>query len=140
MEQRVTMITLGVADLARSRAYYEALGWQPSMVMDEVVFFQIGGMALGLYGRAALAAEARVADDGARFSGMSLAHNVRAHDEVDAVLDQAVAAGGSLARAAEEASWGGYSGYFTDPDGHLWEVAWNPYWEIAADGSIQLSG
>ena len=139
MEQRLTMITLGVADLARARGFYEALGWKPAMVMDAVVFFQIGGMALGLYGRAALAAEARVADDGATFSGMSLAHNVRTHDDVDEVLNQAVAAGGNLARAAEEAEWGGYSGYFSDPDGHLWEVAWNPHWPIAADGSIQLA-
>ena len=138
MEQRVSMITLGVADVARAREFYEKLGWTPAAVMDVTTFFQAGGIVFGLYGRSALATEAHVEDSGATFGGIALAYNVRERGEVDEVLDQAVAAGGKLAKGAEEVFWGGYSGYFTDPDGHLWEVAWNPHWRLAEDGTIQL--
>ncbi len=140
MEQRITMVTLGVTDLERARGFYEALGWTATVNMDATTFYQAGGMIVGLYGRTALAEEAGVEDHGATFSGIALAHNVRGRHEVDEVLDQAVAAGGTLVRAAEDVFWGGYSGYFADPDGHLWEVAWNPHWTLADDGSIRLSG
>ncbi|MEX0695685.1 MAG: VOC family protein [Rhodospirillales bacterium] len=139
MEQRLSLVTLGVADMTRARAFYEALGWQASgQSNDDVTFFQAGGMIVGLYGRAALAADAGVDDSTHGFSGIALAYNGRDKAEVDAVLDEAVAAGGTLIKAAEDVFWGGYSGYFADPDGHLWEVAWNPFFPIAADGAISL--
>ncbi|MGC2163930.1 MAG: VOC family protein [Silvibacterium sp.] len=139
MEQRVSLITLGVADLERSRRFYEGLGWRRSMKHAEgVVFFQTGGMALALFPREELAKDAEVADDGQGFCRMALAYNARTREEVDAVLAEAVRAGGKLVKAAQTAFWGGYSGYFADPDGFLWEVAWNPSFSIAADGSIQL--
>ncbi len=138
MEQRLSMVTLGVADLDRSRRFYEALGWRRHGDQAEVVFFQAGGMVLGLYGREALAKDADVAVPGRSFSGIALAYNTRAKADVDAVLAEAKAAGATLQKPAQEAFWGGYSGYFADPDGHLWEVAWNPYWTIADDGSVKL--
>ena len=141
MEPRVSLITLGVADLARSRAFYENMGWRASSQSnDDVTFFQAGGMILGLYGRAALAADAQLADDGqpGAFSGAALAYNGRDKAEVDAVLAEAEAAGGKVVKPAQDVFWGGYSGYFTDPDGHLWEVAWNPFFPIAEDGTISL--
>ncbi len=139
MEQRVSLITLGVADLARSIAFYEALGWTRSMRNAEgVAFFQCGGMAVALWPRTELAGDAGIPPEGSGFSGIALAQNVRAREEVDEVLAEAVTAGGSLIRAAAEAFWGGYQGYFADPDGHLWEVAWNPGFAIGADGGITL--
>jgi hypothetical protein len=139
MEQRVSLITLGVADLQRSREFYERLGWRRSMANAEgVVFFQTGGMALALYPRLELAKDANVSAHGDGFSGISLAYNARTRAEVDAVLHEAEAAGAKLVKPAQEAFWGGYSGYFADPDGFLWEVAWNPSFPIAADGSIQI--
>ncbi len=139
MEPRISLITLGVEDLARSRAFYEKLGWTAhAQSNDDVVFFQAGGSIFGLYGRAALAQDAAVEDTPSGFRGVSLAYNARDRAEVDAVLKEAVAAGGNLIKAAEEVFWGGYSGYFADPDGHLWEVAQNPFWTIAADGTIDL--
>ncbi|MGD0760168.1 MAG: VOC family protein [Candidatus Sulfotelmatobacter sp.] len=139
MEQRVSLITLGVADLQRSREFYERLGWRRSMANAEgVVFFQTGGMALALYPRHELAKDANVSAHGDGFSGISLAYNARTRAEVDAVLHEAEAAGAKLVKPAQEAFWGGYSGYFADPDGFLWEVAWNPSFPIAADGSIQI--
>lgn len=139
MEQRVSLITLGVADLERSREFYERLGWRRSMANTEgIVFFQTGGMALALYPRTELAKDANVSARGDGFSGISLAYNARTRAEVDAVLLEAVAAGAKLVRPAQEAFWGGYSGYFSDPDGFLWEVAWNPSFPIAADGSIRI--
>ena len=140
MEQRITMVTLGVADLDRARAFYAALGWTAAAHLEATSFYQAGGMVVGLYGRAALAEEAGIADAGATFSGIAVAHNVRRREEVDEILDEAVAAGGTLVKAAEDVFWGGYSGYFADPDGHLWEVAWNPHWTLAGDGSVRLSG
>ena len=139
MEQRVSIITLGVADLERSRAFYERLGWRRSMAQTEgIVFFQAGGMALALYPRPELARDANVAADGHGFGGITLAYNTRTRAEVDSVLNEAVAAGAKIVKPAEEAFWGGYSGYFSDPDGFLWEVAWNPSFAIAEDGSIRL--
>jgi uncharacterized protein len=139
MEQRVSIITLGVADLKRSSDFYERLGWKRSMVKAEgVVFFQAGGMALALYPRAELAKDANIAPDGHGFSGVALAYNTRSRAEVDTVLEEAEAAGARLIKPAQEAFWGGYSGYFSDPDEFLWEVAWNPSFEIAEDGSIRI--
>lgn len=132
-------MTLGVADLGRSRKFYERLGWRRSLAKAEgVVFFQTGGMAVALYPREELAKDAQVAAKGAGFNGISLAYNARNRAEVDAVLSEAVAAGATLAKPARDASWGGYSGYFSDPDGFLWEVAWNPSFAMAEDGSIRL--
>jgi catechol 2,3-dioxygenase-like lactoylglutathione lyase family enzyme len=139
MEQRVSIVTLGVADLARSRKFYERLGWRRSMAKaDGIVFFQAGGMAVALYPRHELARDANVAADGHGFSGISLAYNARNRDEVDTVLAEAQAAGARLLKPAQDAFWGGYSGYFADPDGFLWEVGWNPFFPIAADGTIQI--
>ena len=139
MEQRVSIITLGVADLGRSREFYERLGWRRSMAKEEgIVFFQAGGMALALYPRSELAKDANIAADGQGFNGVALAYNARTREEVDSVLVEAKVAGARILKPAEQAFWGGYSGYFSDPDGFLWEVAWNPSFPIAADGSIRL--
>jgi uncharacterized protein len=139
MEQRVSLITLGVTDLERSRKFYERLGWRRSMVSAEgVVFFQTGGMALALFPRDELAKDANVAPDGHGFSGMSLAYNARDREEVDSVLAEAEAAGANVLKRAQDAFWGGYSGYFSDLDGFLWEVAWNPGFQITEDGSVVL--
>jgi predicted lactoylglutathione lyase len=139
MEQRVSLITLGVADLERSRKFYERLGWRRSMANAEgVVFFQTGGMALALYPRRDLAKDANLADDGRGFSGISLAYNARNREDVDSVLAEAEAAGAKILKPAQTAFWGGYSGYFSDPDGFPWEVAWNPSFLIADDGSIKV--
>jgi catechol 2,3-dioxygenase-like lactoylglutathione lyase family enzyme len=131
MEQRLTMITLGVADVAKAAAFYERLGWrQAESPSPEVAFFQLGGIVLGLYGRAQLADEAKVKNTPPGFGGVAVAHNVRDKKTVDAVLREAKAAGAQIRKEAEEVFWGGYSGYFTDPDGHLWEVAYNPFWPL----------
>jgi catechol 2,3-dioxygenase-like lactoylglutathione lyase family enzyme len=137
MEQRVSLITLGVADLERARAFYEALGWRRGNDSDEVVFFQAGEMVVGLWSRAALAEDSGMADGGG-WGGVTLAHNVRSPAEVDAVLEEARRAGGTIARKGAETFWGGYSGVFVDLDGHPWEVAHNPYWQLADDGSVRL--
>ena len=138
MEQRVSIITLGVTDLDRSRQFYERIGWRRSVAKSEgIVFFQSGGMAVALYPREELAKDANVAPDGTGFQGVTLAYNARNRAEVDSVLADAVAAGAKLLKPAQEAFWGGYSGYFSDPDGFLWEVAWNPTFPISADGSIR---
>lgn len=139
MEPRVSLITLGVADLGRSRAFYEKLGFKASsMGSDEVVFFQIGPIALSLFPRESLACDAKVSAEGGGFRGITLAHNVREQDEVAAVIAEAVAAGATLVKASEEAPWGGQSGYFADPDGHLWEVAWNPFAPLGPNGELTL--
>ena len=138
MEQRLSLVTLGVADLDRSRHFYETLGWRRHGAQAEVVFFQAGGMVLALWSRQSLAADARVPAEGSGFAGIALAYNARSREEVDAVLDAAKAAGATIPKPAEETSWGGYAGYFADPDGHLWEIAWNPHWTIAEDGSVRL--
>ena len=141
MEQRLSLVTLGVADLERARRFYEdGLGWRRDNAHAEVVFFQIGGAILGLFSRKELAADARLADEGSGFGGIALAYNARSREEVDAVLAEAAAAGATILKPAEDAFWGGYSGYFADPDGHPWEVAWNPDWTILEDGSVKLGG
>jgi predicted lactoylglutathione lyase len=139
MEQRVSLITLGVSDLKRSTEFYERLGWRRSMTKAEgIAFFQAGGMALALYPRDELAKDATIAPEGQGFSGITLAYNTRNHNEVDSVLKEVQDAGATILKPAQEAFWGGYSGYFSDPDGFIWEVAWNPHFPIAADGSIRI--
>ncbi len=138
MEQRVSLVTLGVADVGRSRAFYEALGWTNRSQDGDIVFFQAGGMIVALWGREQLAADSGVEDAGG-WGGLTLAHNVRSPAEVDAVIAEAEAAGATIPRRGAETFWGGYSGVFVDPDGHPWEVAHNPFWTIADDGSIRLS-
>jgi hypothetical protein len=139
VDQRVSLITLGVSDLARSRRFYEGLGWTTGAEPDDdVAFFQAGGAIVALWDRARLA-EDSVVDDAGGWGGVTLAHNVRSPAEVDAVLDEAAAAGATIARRGAETFWGGYSGVFVDPDGHPWEVAHNPHWTIADDGSVSLS-
>lgn len=138
MDQRVSLITLGVRDLARARAFYEALGWGRTGDDEDVVFFQAGGMAVALWDRGKLAEDSAVSDSGG-WGGVTLAHNVRSPAEVDAVLAEAEAAGATIGRPGGKTFWGGYSGVFIDPDGHPWEVAHNPGWTILSDGSIRLS-
>ncbi len=137
MEQRLSLITLGVADTQRARAFYEALGWHGESPDGDVVFFQVGGMVVGLWGRDDLAADSAVADAGG-WGGVTLALNVRSPDEVDTILSQARAAGATVGRDAAATFWGGYSGVFIDPDGHPWEVAHNPGWQITDDGRTLL--
>lgn len=140
MEQRISIVTLGVANLERSRQFYERLGWKRSVASNEsIIFFQTGGMALALYPRDELAKDANVAVEGQGFCGVTIAYNARTRDEVDSLMTEALTAGAKILKSAEEASWGGYSGYFSDPDNFPWEVAWNPFFEIANDGSLRLS-
>jgi catechol 2,3-dioxygenase-like lactoylglutathione lyase family enzyme len=138
MEQRLSLVTLGVADLARARAFYEALGWTTGAApADDVVFFQAGGMIVALWSRESLAEDSGVEDSGG-WGGVTLAYNVRAPEEADAVIEEARSAGGRIAREPAATFWGGYSGVFVDPDGHPWEVAHNPHWTVEDDGSIRL--
>jgi predicted lactoylglutathione lyase len=138
MEQRVRLITLGVRDLQRARAFYEALGWRTGAGPDDdVVFFQAGGMVVSLWSRASLAEDSGVADaDG--FGGITLAYNTRSPDEVDTVIEEARRAGARIAREPAATFWGGYSGVFQDPEGHPWEVAHNPHWTIGDDGAVTI--
>lgn len=141
MDPRLSVVTVGVADLARARAFYEdVLGWTPTpQSAGDVVFFQAGGVVLALYPRALLAEDARATDAGARgFGGVTLAHNVRAREDVDRVLEEIARRGGRILKPAEDASWGGRSGYFADPDGVPWEVAWNPGFPLDAEGIPRL--
>jgi len=140
MQPRISLITLGVADLARARRFYGAgLGWRESRASNEqIAFYHTGGVVLALYPRALLAEDAKQAAGVPGFGGFTLAHNVPAREDVDATLAEAVASGATLAKAAEDAFWGGRSGYFLDPDGHAWEVAWNPHFPLGADGAVQL--
>jgi len=139
VEQRVSLITLGVADLGRARAFYEALGWKTGAAPDDdVVFFQAGGMIVALWSREQLAADTGIPDDGG-WGGITLAHNERSPAAVDAVLAEASAAGATIVRQGAETFWGGYSGVFLDPDGHAWEVAHNPRWTLANDGTVSLA-
>lgn len=135
MKPRISMITLGVRDMARAVAFYErGLGLPRMASPPEVAFFTLNGTWLALFGRDALAQDAGVPAEGGGFAGVALAHNVASEAEVDAVVAQAVAAGARLVKAPQKVSWGGYSGYFADPDGHLWEVAHNPhFWVGPAD-------
>ena len=138
MDQRLSLVTLGVADLERARAFYEGLGWTTGAEPgDDVVFFQAGCMVLALWDRAKLAEDSGVDDNGG-WGGVTPAYNARSPEEVDAVIEEARAAGATIAREGAETFWGGYSGVFVDPDGHPWEVAHNPRWTINDDGSVTL--
>ena len=140
MEQRVSVITLGVADLGRAREFYRALGWRPGNdEADDVAFFQAGGMVLALWDRAMLAQDSAVSDAGG-WGGVTLAHNVGSPEDVDKIINEARVAGAVIGREPARAFWGGYSGVFIDPDGHPWEVAHNPGWTLNADGSISIGG
>jgi catechol 2,3-dioxygenase-like lactoylglutathione lyase family enzyme len=137
MEQRLSLVTLGVTDIDRARAFYEALGWSGISPDGEVVFFQAGGMIVALWSRRLLAEDSAVSDGGG-WGGITLAHNVASKEQVDAVLAEVRAVGATILKPATEAEWGGYSGYFADPDGYPWEVAWNPFFPFGADGNLQL--
>jgi uncharacterized protein len=138
VEQRLSLVTLGVANLARARKFYEALGWKTeASPADDVVFFQAGGMIVALWGRDQLAEDSGVEDSGG-WGGVTLAYNTRSPEEVDAVIDEAERAGAQIPRHGAETFWGGYSGVFVDPDGHPWEIAHNPQWTIDEDGSVRL--
>lgn len=141
MDQRVSFITLGVSDLARSKAFYERLGWTASPAsQDSIVFFDLNGVVLGLFGRKDLAEDAGVPDGAAGFSAITLACNQRSEAEVDAVMREAEAAGAVIVTPAEKVFWGGYRGYFTDPDGHIWEIAHNPFAPIDSEGRVKSTG
>jgi catechol 2,3-dioxygenase-like lactoylglutathione lyase family enzyme len=137
VQQRLSLVTLGVSNLNLSRAFYEALGWQPKGDVEDVVFFQAGCMVVALWSRSRLAEDSGVEDTGG-WGGITLAHNVGSPAEVDAVIAEAEVAGARIARRGAETFWGGYSGVFVDPDGHPWEVAHNPHWTIRDDGSVEI--
>lgn len=136
--QRVTLITLGVADLARARAFYAALGWQPAEAPEGVVFYQMNGMVLGLFGKADLAKDQGRPDAALGTGAMALAQNFDTEADVDAAYAAALAAGATPLKAPEKVFWGGYSGYYADPDGHVWELAMNPFWPLDANGGLTL--
>lgn len=135
MEQRLSLVTLGVQDLAAARGFYEALGWRPGLATDDVAFYQLHGAVLSLWRRTSMAKELGCPEAALVGGGMMLAHNVRSAPEVDAVLSEAAAAGARV-QAPEHRVWGGYSGHFRDPDGHRWEVAWNPEWPLGEGGAL----
>ncbi len=138
MDQRLSLITLGVSDLGRARGFYEALGWSTNAAPDDdVVFFQAGGMVVALWDRKRLAEDSGVEDAGGS-AGFTLAHNVRSPEEADAIAEEVRAAGGTITREPAETFWGGYSFAFTDPEGHPWEVAHNPRWTVTDDGRTLL--
>ncbi len=138
MEQRVSLITLGVKDVGSARRFYEELGWRGQEV-EETVFFQAGGQALVLWSRDELAADSGVDDEaGCSFGGIALAHNVRSADEVDEVMRRAAAAGATVTREPADTFYGGYAGCFRDPDGHVWEIACNPGFPLDADGNLTV--
>ena len=139
MEQRLSLVTLGVRDLPRAKRFYEALGWASGAApADDVVFFQAGCMIVALWGRDRLAEDTVVEDSGG-WGGITLAYNARSPAEVDAVLAEAEATGATIPRAGAETFWGGYSGVFVDPEGHAWEIAHNPHWTLGEDGAVSLS-
>ena len=138
MRQKLSIVTLGVKDLKKSRNFYQdGLGWTPSRVsQDSIIFFDLGGVGLALFPVEELAKDAAVQSEKTGFSGITLAHNTKNIEEVDAVLQKAEQAGAKIIKQAQKASWGGYSGYFADIDGHLWEVAWNPFIEFDAKDAL----
>lgn len=140
MEQRVSLITLGVRDMAASADFYERLGWQRVESQDGVVAFDLIGQTLGLYPRAALAEDLGVAEDRLGTGAITLGYNVRAKEDVDAVLARVESAGGAILKPAQDVFWGGYHGYFADPDGHIWEVAHNPFSPLSKDGAFCWNG
>lgn len=138
MDQRLSLVTLGVRDLKRARAFYEAMGWRTrAAAEDDVVFFQAGGIIVALWDRAELAEDSTVEDAGG-WGGVTLAYNVSSPEEVDAVIDEARTAGATIGREPGKTFWGGYSGVFVDPEGHPWEIAHNPHWTVGPDGSTRL--
>lgn len=137
VEQRLSLVTLGVTDLQRARTFYESLGWQAAPGPDDVVFFQAGGMVVALWDRTRLAEDSAV-DDAGGWGGVTFAYNTRSTEEVDVVMAEARAAGARIGREAGSTFWGGYSGVFIDPDGHSWEVAHNSGWRIDDEGSVHL--
>lgn len=138
MESRISFVTLGISDLERSVKFYrDGLGFGLSSASKgDVAFFKTGGIVLALYPSNKLAEDAHVPSQGSGFRGVTLAHNVRSREEVSQVLALAAAAGGKITKAAQDTFWGGYGGYFADPDGHLWEVVWNPFFPFAEDGRV----
>lgn len=139
MDARINVITLGVGDIKVSRKFYEALGFVASSVSNEhLVAFQMGGLVFCLYPMKSLAEDATVEPNGRGFHNMTLAYNVARKNDVHRILEQAEKCGAKIVKPAQDAFWGGHSGYFSDPDGHLWEVAWNPHWPLAKDGTIHL--
>ena len=138
MDQRLTLVTLGVADYERAKAFYEALGWSIALDVEETAFFQANGVILVLWSREKLAQDLRIGDEGARWGGIALAHNVRSRDEVHAVIDQARRSGAEITREPSETFYGGYAGIFRDLDGHPWEVAYNPGFGLDEAGNIVL--
>jgi uncharacterized protein len=137
MQQRISAVTLGVQDVARSRRFYvDGLGWKPAFENKEIIFFQTGGMVFALFLRDELAADFQADPQEFGKSAMALGYNVRSQQEVDPLMARAAGAGAAILKPARKASWGGYSGYFADPDGFAWEVAWNPAWPLAPDGSV----
>jgi uncharacterized protein len=138
MKQSVSLITLGVSDYARAKAFYAAIGWSPALDVEETAFFQANGVVLVLWSREKLAADMGIADDGARWSGVALAHNVGSPEEVDRVIADARANGAEITREPARTFYGGYAGGFRDPDGHVWEIAHNPGFGLADDGSVIL--
>lgn len=141
MDQRLTLVTLGVGDLSRSRRFYAALGWNEiEPRQDSVAFFQLNGIGLSLFPRAELAKDAHMADGAVGFSGITLAHNLRSEAEVDALFAEMVVAGAAAVKSPRKVFWGGYSGYVADPDGHLWEIAHNPFFPLDAAGNVTLDG
>ncbi|MGZ3416640.1 MAG: VOC family protein [Polyangiales bacterium] len=140
MDQRLTVVTLGVRDLARARKFYiDGLGWKPANGSNEhITFFDMGGVVLALFGRDALAEDAQLPSAGTGFGGFTLAHNVRDRAAVEKTLEDAAKAGAKILKTAREAFWGGYSGYFADPEGNAWEVAHNPFWTLDEGGRVKL--
>ena len=138
MKQSVSLITLGVADYDRAKSFYEALGWTPALEIEETAFYQANGVVLTLWAREKLASDTGIDDDGARWSGITLANNVSSPEEVDDVIERARGNGATITREPSETFYGGYAGVFRDLDGHAWEVAHNPGFGLAADGSIVL--
>jgi predicted lactoylglutathione lyase len=139
VKQSVSLVTLGVADYAGAVAFYEALGWKVALDVQETAFFESNGVVLVLWGRDKLAADLGIPDSGASWGGVALAHNVGSRDEVREVIEQARTAGAEIAREPAETFYGGYAGVFRDLDGHAWEVAHNPHWTLAEDGSVHLA-
>jgi predicted lactoylglutathione lyase len=138
MRQSIALITLGVTDYERARTFYAELGWSPALEIEETAFFQANGVVLVLWDRAKLAADTGLDDDGARWSGIALAHNVETREDVDRLVEQARRSGATVTREPAETFYGGYAGVFRDPDGHAWEVACNPGVPLAPDGSVLL--
>jgi predicted lactoylglutathione lyase len=138
VKQRIGLVTVGVSDYGRSKAFYESLGWSPALDVEQTAFFQANGTILVLWGREKLAKDLGVSDDGAQWGGVALAHNVRSRDDVHEVIDLARRSGAAITREPAETFYGGYAGAFRDPDGHAWEIAHNPGFGLDDDGHIVL--